>query len=271
MLTVFFLQFLLGSICCRKVNVGLEQDMTYWTKSPAVPPLKVPSLCKSGLHSLETRVSGVGKVYRLAIPDSPELGMCNPDDFEILDALGKGGYGAVTLVKHKQTGQLYAMKHFRSTSSIRFFMLRSEECHHYLATSSEAYSSSWTSPYIAKFYCSMRREDSVRLLVEYVEGETLMAVLTGGAKVVQGRSRRMKVELKDLDIRRLFAQLFLAIEFLHDRGIVFGDLTTRNIMIRSDGTLKLIDFGFSKIIGSGRDEPPLWPNGSQQELQEEHG
>lgn len=239
-------------------------EITYWTKSPMVTPLNLPKLCRAGRETLHTKVPGVGTVYRLAVSESDELGYCDPLDYETLDALGKGGYGAVTLVKHKKTGQLFAMKHFRSSSSLRYNFLRSEECHHYLATSSTAYGHSWPSPYIAKFYCSMRLEDSVRLLVEYVEGETLMAVLTGGAKAVNGRRRRMKIELRDVDIRRLFAQLVLAIEFIHDRGIVFGDLTTRNIMISTEGNLKLIDFGFSKIIGSGRNEPPSWPNGIRQ-------
>lgn len=235
-----------------------ENDVPeYWTKSPVVKPLKMPSLCKSGRDSLTN-----GKHYRLAVAEA-EFGLCLPDDFEILDALGKGGYGAVTLVKHKQTGQLFAMKQFRSNSPYRYNIIRSEECHHHLATSPDAYGSR-VSPYVAKFYCSMQREESVRLLVEYVDGETMMAVLTGGAKAVNGKRRKVKVELKNVDTRRLFAQLVLAIEYLHDRGIVFGDLTTRNIMISTAGNLKLIDFGFSKIIGSGRNDPPQWPNGIRQ-------
>ncbi len=241
-------------------------EIELWPKSPVVRPSVIPPLCKAnGKESLEYHDRSYGKVYNLAVTSSPHLGRCNPDDFEIITSLGMGGYGAVTLVEHKSTGNRYAMKIFRSNSPHRYALLRSEECHHYLATSSEAYSGKhWVSPYVAKFHCSMRLGESVRLLVEYIEGETLMAVLTGGAKMVSGHHRRMKIELKDVNIKQIFAQLVLAIEYLHDRGIVFGDLTTRNIMISKNGNIKLIDFGFSRIKAGGQNQPPTWPNGRRQ-------
>jgi len=227
-------------------------------------PAKLPSLCKAGPDSL----SLAGAVYNPAIKESPEFGgVCKVNDFDILESLGAGGYGAVTLVKHRKTGKKYAMKIFRSTSTLRYGMIRSEECHHFLATSPKAFSHmSSRSPYIAQFHCSMTMDKSTRFLVEYVEGETLMAILTGGAKMTNGKRHTMKIQLKDIDFRRVFAQLVLAIEHLHDKGIVFGDLTARNIMINTEGNLKLIDFGFSKIIGKFEQEPPRWPNGPKQAL-----
>jgi serine/threonine protein kinase len=37
-------------------------------------------------------------------------------------------------------------------------------------------------------------------------------------------------------------------EYLHSKEIVYRDLKPENIMIADDGYLKLIDYGFAKIV-----------------------
>lgn len=228
-------------------------------------PTSLPDLCGKKRDHLTTPVHGREPIYRLAVTHSTHLkGHCRMADFEIKSDLGTGGYGTVALVKSKKTGELLAMKRFRSQSPLRFGLLRSEECHHYLATSAEAYGGAPVSPYITKFYCSMIVDNSVRLLMEYVEGETLMYVLTGGAKAAVRRRRKAQVMMRDIDLRRIWAQLVLAIEYLHDRGIVIGDLTSRNLMVTTSGNLKLIDFGFSKTMSNGHNDAPNFVNGPRQ-------
>lgn len=45
------------------------------------------------------------------------------------------------------------------------------------------------------------------------------------------------------------AEVIVALEHLHAQNIVYRDLKTENIMIDKDGHIKLIDYGFSKILG----------------------
>jgi serine/threonine protein kinase len=44
------------------------------------------------------------------------------------------------------------------------------------------------------------------------------------------------------------AQIVCIFEYLHGKDIVYRDLKPENIMIADDGYLKMIDFGFAKVV-----------------------
>lgn len=73
------------------------------------------------------------------------------------------------------------------------------------------------------------------LVMEYVEGDDL-----------QSRLIRGRLELED--VLAITRQLVDALEFAHERGIVHRDLKPANLKVRSDGTLKVLDFGLAKAM-----------------------
>ena len=44
------------------------------------------------------------------------------------------------------------------------------------------------------------------------------------------------------------AQVITIFEYLHGKDIIYRDLKPENIMVGEDGYLKLIDFGFAKVV-----------------------
>lgn len=56
----------------------------------------------------------------------------------------------------------------------------------------------------------------------------------------------VKERLKEHTACFVIAQVVLAIEHLHSKNILFRDLKSENILIASDGYIKLTDFGLSK-------------------------
>src|SRR6266446_4416659 len=93
-------------------------------------------------------------------------------------------------------------------------------------------------PNIAHIH-GLEESGGVRALVmELVEGEDLAQRIAHGA-----------IPLDDaLPIAKQIAE---ALEAAHDQGIIHRDLKPANIKLRSDGNVKILDFGLAKAVEAG--------------------
>ncbi len=99
-------------------------------------------------------------------------------------------------------------------------------------------------PNIAAIYGLERPEGSTALVMELVEGPTLADRIAQGAIPVG----------EALPIAKQIAE---ALEAAHEQGIIHRDLKPANIKVRSDGTVKVLDFGLAKAL-----EPASAPGAS---------
>ena len=75
--------------------------------------------------------------------------------------------------------------------------------------------------------------------MEYVEGETLRAVLDQHGRVAPGRAQEVTSAVLD------------ALAYSHDHGIVHRDIKPANIMLAPSGDVKVMDFGIARAVADG--------------------
>ena len=151
-----------------------------------------------------------------------------PERYENLGELGRGGMGIVYKARDPETGEVLALKVLKPEIAADAKLVDRFKNELLLAHRI-------THPNVARLYEFHRAGQAVYLSMEYVEGESLRALLhrTGKLDVVRG------LEL----VRQLAAGLAEA----HRQSIVHRDLKPENIMLAAGGQLKVMDFGISRL------------------------
>ena len=98
-------------------------------------------------------------------------------------------------------------------------------------------------PHIAAIYGFEKSSGMHALVMELVEGEDLSQRIAGGAIPID----------EALPIAR---QISEALEAAHELGIVHRDLKPANVKVRTDGTVKVLDFGLAKAGAPGASSGP---------------
>lgn len=80
------------------------------------------------------------------------------------------------------------------------------------------------------------------LVVEYIEGQTLRALL----------EERAGEPLPPDEALRITRQICDALAYCHEHGVYHRDIKPENIMLQSDGNIKIIDFGIALLQGARR-------------------
>jgi serine/threonine protein kinase len=148
------------------------------------------------------------------MPQSAQL-----EQYSLLKPIGFGAFGTVFLAKQRSDGQLRAIKvvsEIEKASQVERSVLQSLK-----------------HPFIVSTECSFLARQKVHISMEYLAGGTLHHRLA-----TQG-------PIPVAEAKLYLAELALAIDYLHQRGIVYRDLKSENVMIGLDGHLKLVDFGLS--------------------------
>ncbi|XP_012705173.2 microtubule-associated serine/threonine-protein kinase 3 isoform X7 [Fundulus heteroclitus] len=149
-------------------------------------------------------------------------------DFEMMKLISNGAYGAVYLVRHKETKQRFAMKKINKQN----LMLRNQIQQAFVERDILTFAEN---PFVVSMYCSFETRRHLCMVMEYVEGGDCATLLKNMGPL-------------PVDMARMyFAETVLALEYLHNYGIVHRDLKPDNLLVTSMGHIKLTDFGLSKV------------------------
>uniref|UniRef100_A0A1A8R3N9 non-specific serine/threonine protein kinase n=1 Tax=Nothobranchius pienaari TaxID=704102 RepID=A0A1A8R3N9_9TELE len=190
------------------------------TRDPLEEIVSLDSYDSEGPNTPETDDSAEGKVRSVKPP--------NEEDFQTIKLISNGAYGAVYLVRHRETRQRFAMKKINKQNLILRNQIQQAFVERDILTFAE-------NPFVVSMFCSFETRRHLCMVMEYVEGGDCANLLKNMGP--------LPVEMS----RMYFAETVLALEYLHNYGIVHRDLKPDNLLITSMGHIKLTDFGLSKI------------------------
>lgn len=148
-------------------------------------------------------------------------------DFKMIQVIGRGSFGKVVLVGHKDTKKLYAMKILSKEN-----IVKRKQVEH---TRTERRVLGCTKhPFIVGLHYAFQTPQRLYFVLDYCPGGELFYHLT-----------RMK-KLPEHMACFYAAEITLALEHLHSLGVVYRDLKPENILLTKEGHIKLADFGLAK-------------------------
>ena len=181
-------------------------------------------IAMSGLMSTVARRSDAGVGEKATVDSLEEL--------KQVAILGAGGYGFVCLVEQESTERVFALKKMSKPH-----VVSKRQVDH--VNNERKLLSMCDHPFVIELFGSFQDKDYLYLLLELVLGGELFTYLD-----VQG-------PIKEGPARFFGASVAMALEYLHQYRIAYRDLKPENILIDAQGYIKVVDFGFAKVVYEG--------------------
>jgi serine/threonine-protein kinase len=147
--------------------------------------------------------------------------------YRIVSKLGAGGMGEVYLAQSTKLGRKVAIKLLSPQFTGDLERLRRFEWEARAA-------SKLNHPHIATIYDICEEGGAHFIVMEYVEGQTLAAILNDRG-------------LDSSEVIEIGLQIADALEEAHSKGITHRDVKPANLMLTPRGQVKVLDFGLAKI------------------------
>jgi cyclin-dependent kinase-like len=148
--------------------------------------------------------------------------------YEVLGVVGEGAYGVVLKCKNKETSEVVAIKKFKESEDdemVKKSTLREVKILRMLKQEN-----------VVQLKEAFRRKGKLYLVFEYVE-RNLLEVLEEKPNGLDSDS-----------VRKFIFQLIKAVDYCHKIDVIHRDIKPENLLVNNDGSLKLCDFGFARLL-----------------------
>lgn len=154
------------------------------------------------------------------------------DKYEVLKIIDTGGMSRVYIVMDLTLNKYWAIKEIvidgSKKSTIEFKSLMTET----------KIMKGLDHPYLPRVVETMEDPKNLYLVMDYVDGHTLTDVIKSEGSLPQNK------------VLKWMKQLAVACKYLHDSNpqIIYRDMKTDNVMLQTNGDIKLLDFGASRYL-----------------------
>uniref|UniRef100_A0A8C2HJM4 protein kinase C n=1 Tax=Cyprinus carpio TaxID=7962 RepID=A0A8C2HJM4_CYPCA len=149
-------------------------------------------------------------------------------DFDLIRVIGRGSYAKVLLVRLKKNEQIYAMK------VVKKELVHDDEDIDWVQTEKHVFEQASTNPFLVGLHSCFQTESRLFLVIDYVNGGDLMFHMQKQRKLPEEHARFYA------------AEICIALNFLHEKGIIYRDLKLDNVLLDQDGHIKITDYGMCK-------------------------
>ena len=155
-------------------------------------------------------------------------------EYEVIQNLGKGGYGRVIQVKSKSDEKFYAIKEIIINDEMEISIENIKNEANIL--------SKFNCDNIVKYYDSYLDKDKFYILMEYCDGQNLRDFI----------NKNNNELIEENILYNIIKQICIGIKEIHNKNIIHRDLKPENIFMNDKNDIKIGDFGISKYFGSNK-------------------
>lgn len=153
-------------------------------------------------------------------------------DFQLIDALGAGAFGRVYLVYDSAKGEYLALKVLDKSLVFRDRLHCESAVNERLTLELVR-----GKPFMAQLRYAFQTRNCFYLVTDFYEGGDLFSFL-----------RAHHNDVRESQAIRIIAEVVLALQSMHEMGIVYRDLKPENVLLDKEGHVRLADLGLAKLM-----------------------
>ncbi|XP_046979106.1 serine/threonine-protein kinase N [Vanessa cardui] len=183
----------------------------------------------SNMRISSSRSSSVIETLGKELDSRRQSGEMSMESFRLLSVLGRGHFGKVILAQYRPTNEYFAIKALKKGDIIardEVDSLLSEKRIFEVANAIRH-------PFLVNLFACFQTEQHVCFVMEYAAGGDLMMHIHADVFT---------------EPRAVFyaACVVLGLQYLHENNIIYRDLKLDNLLLDTDGYVKIADFGLCK-------------------------